>query len=122
MKIPPTGERAWKPTCLPVFASYQSDSGTRLGDSFAYLYAGSNSAAKPCFEPVQRRSPGKPVELGVIGAIVERQPVLVLVATVKRQFLFDHLFWKQIESSKLIPDQVVLLAPCSRTIKRQPGK
>ena len=35
MNTPPTTERAWKPCCFAVTVSYQSVSGTRLGDSLA---------------------------------------------------------------------------------------
>src|SRR5579871_156278 len=48
IKTPPTTERAWKPTCLPLSVWYQSVMGTREGEAFKKAYTGATSTSKSC--------------------------------------------------------------------------
>ena len=46
MNTPPTTDLAWKPAIRPSVTQYQSVSGTRVGDSLAYVASGATSARK----------------------------------------------------------------------------
>jgi len=67
----------------------------------------------------QRRRPEDPVELRVARPVVQGQPVGVLHLLVVFHLRAEHLCREQIETEKLIPHEVVFLAPRAGLVERQ---
>ena len=64
-------------------------------------------------------SPHNPVGLGVSLTIVEGQTIDILFGQVIRYLHFCNFAVEDVQSEQFVPNQVVLLAPCTRLVECQ---
>ena len=120
MNTPPTTDRAWNPTCLPLSAQYQSVSGTRSGVRLRKTETGAMRESKSLRDSARVAVQRIQSSFVQVLRLSSGRPKAQLPGQIERHLLPAHVGREEMKIQNPVPDEVVLLAPGSGPVEGEP--